>query len=216
MRKLLLVLVFLEVFGCAVATQETEKSYADSEVISFRENREKSFRKREVSPLRQEDFSTFEKLNYYPIENRLRLKGVFELTPDEKIFMLPTSTVRAQKYRKAGFVKFTLDGKNYTLGAFQRVFEQTDSKAIQINKDLFIPFKDLTNGSETYSAGRYVYIRAPRNSNEIVLDFNLAHNPACAYGDESFSCALPPKENFLQAEIKAGEKLYKNYGAKHE
>ncbi|HEX9960174.1 MAG TPA: DUF1684 domain-containing protein, partial [Pyrinomonadaceae bacterium] len=48
------------------------------------------------------------------------------------------------------------------------------------------------------------------SAKEMILDFNLAFNPSCAYGSESFSCPLPPKDNFLQIEIKAGEKNYLN------
>lgn len=73
----------------------------------------------------------------------------------------------------------------------------------------FVPFKDLTNGAETYSAGRYLYVRLPKTEADAILDFNLAYNPNCAYGNKDYSCTLPPKENFLQVEIKAGELKFK-------
>lgn len=216
MRRFLPVFIILTVFSCVSPAQPPDGNFANDEVTRFREIRERQFRNRAVSPLRQADFLTFEKLNYYPISEKLRFRAFFEPTPDEKAFMMPTSTGKAQKYRKTGILRFSLDGRDFTLGAFQRVFEQAVSTGKQNFIDLFIPFKDLTNGLETYGAGRYVYVRLPKDSDEVILDFNLTHNPSCAYGDENFSCALPPKENFLPAEIRAGEKIYKNYGVKHE
>ena len=85
------------------------------------------------------------------------------------------------------------------------------SKTSPYKNLLFVPFKDLTNGKETYGAGRYMDIVKPRGD-EAILNFNLAYNPNCAYGSEDFSCPIPPKENFLQAEIKAGEKIFEYSG----
>jgi hypothetical protein len=79
---------------------------------------------------------------------------------------------------------------------------------------LFIPFKDLTNGRESYGGGRYIDIKNPAGKSAII-DFNLAYNPSCAYGSDKYSCPIPPKENFLQVKIKAGEKTYLYSGSKH-
>ena len=72
---------------------------------------------------------------------------------------------------------------------------------------LFIPFNDLTNGNETYDAGRYMDLETT-DENTIVIDFNKAYNPYCAYNDE-FSCPIPPRENDLDVEIIAGVLAYK-------
>lgn len=72
---------------------------------------------------------------------------------------------------------------------------------------MFVPFKDLTNKTETYSGGRYLSIWKPKGE-KIILDFNMAYNPSCAYGSGRFSCPIPPKENFLSVEILAGEKKF--------
>jgi len=67
---------------------------------------------------------------------------------------------------------------------------------------LFIPFKDLTSGTETYGGGRYMDIMIPEGD-EIILNFNTAYNPYCAYANGYF-CPIPPAENTLNVEIRAG------------
>lgn len=109
-------------------------------------------------------------------------------------------------------MSFKLNGKNYSLSVYQADAEVLE-KFPEYADLLFLPFKDLTNGKETYGGGRYIDIKTPAGNN-VILDFNLAYNPNCAYGSERFSCPIPPKENFLPAQIKAGEKSYKYSGAK--
>ena len=72
---------------------------------------------------------------------------------------------------------------------------------------LFLAFADETSGDETYGAGRYLDVKKVPAATSVVLDFNLAYNPYCAYND-SYSCPFPPKENILKIPIKAGEKTY--------
>ena len=103
--------------------------------------------------------------------------------------------------KKAGEATFELDGTTYTLSIFDE--EST----------FLLPFRDKTNGKETYGGGRYIDIKIAQGK-PIILDFNLAYNPNCAYGSDRFSCPIPPKENFLQLQIKAGEKSYKHSTAK--
>ena len=73
-------------------------------------------------------------------------------------------------------------------------------------KIYYIPFTDLTNGEETYGAGRYLDFKIPE-SEKVIIDFNLAYNPYCAY-NHSYSCPIPPKENNLNIKIEAGEKTF--------
>ncbi|MFQ5676033.1 MAG: DUF1684 domain-containing protein, partial [bacterium] len=70
---------------------------------------------------------------------------------------------------------------------------------------LFIPFRDVTTGTESYPGGRYLDLQ--ENDSQIyTLDFNLAYNPSCAYGKDGYSCPLPPAENTLDVAVLAGEK----------
>jgi uncharacterized protein (DUF1684 family) len=74
------------------------------------------------------------------------------------------------------------------------------------NNQLFFMFRDATNGKSTYSAGRFLYAEAPKNG-EVILDFNHAHNPPCAFTAYA-TCPLPPAQNRLPIAVIAGEKMY--------
>jgi uncharacterized protein (DUF1684 family) len=78
---------------------------------------------------------------------------------------------------------------------------------------LFLPFTDLTSGEETYTAGRYIDLSFEDIiDNKVVIDFNKAYNPYCAYVSGKYNCPIPPRENTLSVAILAGEK---NYGKEH-
>jgi uncharacterized protein (DUF1684 family) len=95
-----------------------------------------------------------------------------------------------------GRIHFTIQKEDFVLTAFQDL-ENPRGK-------LFIPFTDLTNGKETYGGGRYLDIIIPE-TDSFILDFNLAYNPYCAY-NHTYSCPIPPEENFINNQVKAGEK----------
>jgi len=189
----ILVLFVFAVFGKAQDAGEAVKN--------FREIRDRSFRNRNETPLTNEDFLKFKGLEYFDADAKFAVKARFEKTTDSQIFMMPTSIGTTRKYFKYGVLRFEIAGQSLALNVYR---SETSAKS---NGALFVPFRDLTNGTETYGAGRYLDIKIP-DGDEAILDFNFAYNPSCAYGNESFSCALPPKENFLQIEIKAGEKAF--------
>jgi uncharacterized protein (DUF1684 family) len=94
-------------------------------------------------------------------------------------------------------LQFRLNGRDYTIEAYKSILSDM----------LFLPFKDMTNGKETYEGGRYIDAEILPGY-RMMLDFNMAYHPSCAY-NEKFICALPPRENMLEIEIKAGEKTFK-------
>lgn len=74
---------------------------------------------------------------------------------------------------------------------------------------LFLPFTDVSNAEETYEGGRYMDLTTGDiQNNTVLLDFNKAYNPYCAYVSGKYNCPIPPKENALPVAIKAGEKAY--------
>ncbi len=93
-------------------------------------------------------------------------------------------------------MQFRVDGLTQQLVALRIAGAQDDS--------VFVPFKDATNGAETYGAGRYLDIPAA-DDGTYDLDFNLSYAPFCAYSP-SYSCPLPPRENWLTVRIEAGER----------
>jgi uncharacterized protein (DUF1684 family) len=105
---------------------------------------------------------------------------------------------------KYGELAFSLNGKEFKLNIYQNLG--------LINKEgyedyLFLPFLDETNGIESYGGGRYVDARIPEGAT-MIIDFNKAYNPYCAY-NHKYSCPIPPKENHLDIKVLAGVRYVK-------
>lgn len=161
----------------------------------FRATKDDFFRRGHDSPLDHEQRHGFKGLRYYPEDPAFRF--VLELDAsdagrDEEVEMSDGSSDRMAR---AGHFAFAVDGKQVQLTAFR-----------SSDRSLFIPFRDATGGSETYPAGRYVDVELA-DDGRWVVDFNRAYNPYCAYNDD-WRCPLPPSENWLAAEIRAGEKRF--------
>ncbi len=199
--------LFIGLF-CTADLVNAQTFYGTTDLKEFREGRDKELRNRDESPLKEEDFPNYKGLNYFEVDEKYRVTAKFEKTNDEKILLIPTSSGKSKTYVKYGILTFKLDGKQYNLNVYHS--DKETREAYPEYKDLlFIPFKDLTNGNESYGGGRYLYI-LDTDKTEVILDLNLASNPSCAYGSDWFSCPIPPKDNHLKVEIKAGEKSY-NY-----
>lgn len=169
----------------------------------------KDFLDVEESPLSEEDRATFKGLEFFPINEKYIVQAEFIRTPYESPFAMATSTDRKSIYLKYGELSFTIEGKFFILNVYQNQRLLSDPEY----KDyLFVPFTDLTNGNETYEVGRYLDLSIPK-SNTIMLNFNEAYNPYCAYSG-NYSCPIPPEENHLEIEIKAGVKKYKSTSSK--
>lgn len=187
---------------------QAQTFYGTEDLKIFREGRDKEFRNKAESPLKEEDFEKFKGLEYFENSDKFRVKARFSRTSDEKYFLMPTSSGKQKKFIKYGVLNFKLGEENFALNVYQ-ADEEVLKKFPEYADLLFIPFKDLSSKTETYGGGRYIDIKIPK-SDEVILDFNLAYNPNCAYGSDRYNCPIPPKENFLQTEIRAGEKNYKS------
>lgn len=147
------------------------------------------------SPLPQQDLYEFDGLSYYEpnptYQYTLELKAA---EPEPLVF--ETSTGTEQEYERIGTIDFEVEGEPATLAIYKSA-----------EGDFFLPFRDATSGKETYGAGRYLEPVQLANK-QLLLDFNLAYNPYCAYSTD-YTCPLPPFENWLQVPIRAGEKVYK-------
>ncbi len=144
----------------------------------------------------------FKHLFYYPPDIGYRVKGKLILFKKPERIMVPTSRKLEKPFFRYGKFKFRLKGKDFELTVLKSSLDQKDNDS----KYLFIPFADKTSGIETYEGGRFIEMDEPEG-NEMILDFNLCFNPLCNYADV-YNCPLPPFENELNIEIKAGEKTY--------
>ncbi|UOB16775.1 DUF1684 domain-containing protein [Abyssalbus ytuae] len=175
-----------------------------SQIQNFRKKINEEFINPEKSPLTEEDLKTFKGLKFFPPDSLFKVEARFVRTDNEKPFFMLTTTTRTPVYTKFGELQFMLSGNNYTLNLYQN----TEIILTRGYEDyLFLPFTDLTNGEETYGGGRYIDMRIPEG-NTVIIDFNKAYNPYCAY-NKKYSCPLVPSENNLDIEIRAGVKKFK-------
>lgn len=180
------------------------QEFSKESVIAFQDNMNTNFRNPETSPLKEEDLETFDGLDFYEISEKYFVKAKFVRTPDEKTFEMPTTTDRKPMYVKYGEVHFELDGKMCRLDVFQNI--ELSKKPLYKNS-LFLPFTDLTSGAESYGGGRYLDLEIPEGD-VMYIDFNKTYNPYCVY-NYKYSCPIPPEQNDLPVEIKAGVKKFK-------
>jgi len=185
------------------AASSGQTFYGSTDLKLFRDGRDAEFRDKQKSPLAEADLAEFRGLSYFTVDKQYRVEAKFERTSDERYFLMPTSSGVSKKFVKYGSLKFRLAGAEHLLSVYQGDADVL-AKFPEYAHLLFIPFRDLTSGGTTYGVGRYIDIRTPKG-NSVILDFNLAYNPNCAYGTDRYSCPIPPKENFLKAEVRAGE-----------
>ncbi|MDX1761531.1 MAG: DUF1684 domain-containing protein [Christiangramia sp.] len=193
------------VFGLFIITLSTQaqESELEKSVIEFQKELNHEFADPEESPLDDKDLKEFKGLEFFPIDPEYIVKAEFVRTPSEPPFAMKTSTDRLPIYVKYGELYFELKGNDMKLNVYQNQDLVQDPEYFDY---LFLPFTDLTNGKATYGGGRYIDLRIPE-SNEVILDFNKAYNPYCAYSG-NYSCPVPPEENDLQVEVLAGVKSF--------
>jgi len=156
-----------------------------------------------TSPLKEADRKHFNGLEFFKFDSTYVVPAKFERFPDEKPFEMKTSTERRPVYVKYGELTFNLKGKRYKLNIYQNNgLIETEG----YEDYLFLPFSDETNGLESYGGGRYMDARIP-DGDTMVIDFNKAYNPYCAYNDK-YSCPIVPRENYLKTRIEAGVKAF--------
>ena len=139
----------------------------------------------------------FKGLNWFPVDESYRVPAHLEAFPEPKEMMVPNVLGGHFKMKSPGRLRFTLRGQEYSL-----------QPVLQDDGSLFIIFRDASNSSETYSAGRFLNADKPVDG-RTTLDFNKAENPPCAFSRYA-TCPLPPKGNDLSVAIKAGEKRYEH------
>lgn len=178
-----------------------EDKYADA-IAQHRQHYKEEFLTEKNSPLKATDTGY---LRFYAPDEKYSVTAEVILTKDAQPFKIKTHTQKEKDYKEYAVLKFRLKGKNLTLHAYQMV----NWEKVESHKDLlFIPFTDETNNKETYGGGRYIDLSAKDiKDGKIELDFNKCYNPYCAFA-EGYSCPIPPRENSLDIEIKAGEKLF--------
>jgi uncharacterized protein (DUF1684 family) len=155
---------------------------------------------RSNDPVPADRKAEFLPLAYFPVDPGYDVLAGLQRSPEEMTLMMPTSTGVQRKMRRVGEMQFTLKGQQMSLVAYN------EADAPDMNH-LTLMFSDMTSGTETYAAGRYIDLE--RTASDIYsLDFNLAYHPYCYY-NPTYECPYPPPQNRLQVPIHAGERMKK-------
>lgn len=141
---------------------------------------------------RRPERTAFPPRTWFPIDPLWRLSGAFTRYDPPRMLSVPDVFGESREEQAVGRVEFAVEGKACAL------------EALSANAgELFLIFSDLTNHKSTYPSGRFMYTDAP-SEGRVAVDFNRAYNPPCAF-TEFATCPLPPAENRLAVEIRAGE-----------
>ena len=192
MKSIFSILLFLIPFmaNSQSAYQDSMKAYIQDYVV-----------KHEVVSAADKQF-----FHFYPVNENYRVVARFTPASDGKWFNMETSGAIKKTFRVYGVLKFTIHDTTATLNLYQ---SQNLMGSEDYKDYLFLPFTDLSSGETTYAAGRYLdlNIRDIKNGT-VVLDFNKAYNPYCAYVSDKYNCPVPPRENHLSVHIAAGEQTF--------
>lgn len=146
-------------------------------------------------------------MTFFPVNKTYRVSARFEKVKDGAWFNMETSGRTKKVYRVYGTIHFSIHDTALQLNIYQ---SQQLMAMEEYKEHLFLPFTDLTSGTESYSAGRYIDLSfSDIQGDKITIDFNKAYNPYCAYVSGKYNCPIPPRENSLNVAILAGEKEYK-------
>ena len=180
-------------------TDQTLVAEREKHFAQWRQERDEFFKTHQRSPLTPEEKKKFQCLRYYPFDPKCIFVGeieryVFGHNDPKHDATFLTNTGTNKRYIRYGRFHFQVDAKELAIEVFKSI----------LSDSLFIPFKDKTNEKETYGGGRYVDTEILPGY-KMILDFNTAYFPICAY-NEKLVCILPPRDNMFDVEIRAGER----------
>lgn len=169
-----------------------------NKILSEREQKDIFFKKHMQSPIPIEYRQQFEMLQYYPPDSNFRFELKLHEHGDKKPMQIEDTKGNIREFLRWGEFQFKVGNEMSTIQAYKSNSEE---------ERLFIPFRDVTSGKETYGAGRYLDLELKNftKNDEWILDFNKAYNPWCAYSKD-YACPFVPPENWLKISIYAGEK----------
>jgi len=194
--RILIGLCLAAAAACSPSPELDERRALD-DVQQYREEKERAFAS-DTSPVPADRRAALLPLAYFPPSAEYRVPAVLRPSAERQEIEMPTSTGQRRRMERVGRLEFTLKGEALSLSAF------VDASTRDLRR-LFVPFTDLTSGTETYPAGRYLDL--DRTATGLyVIDFNRSYHPFCYYNPE-YDCPYPPRENRLRIPIRAGERM---------
>lgn len=168
-------------------------------LLQEREDKDLTFRSRSNSPFNDEDRRAFKNLVYYEPNLAYQVKAKVAPLAKQDTLLMPLTNGSYEPYLRYGQATFELDGAPHELMLYKKLSGEKEG--------LFVPFTDKTNGFETYGGGRFLDVPFEEGDKTVLLDFNRAYSPFCAFNPD-YVCPVPPKDNRLNIAIPAGEKTY--------
>jgi len=201
MNRIFLLSVISWAFLISCSTTKKTSSYHD-ELTTYREQYKSGFLNDPRSPLTKEDLPF---LAFYEADENLKLNCTCIKAENTKPFEMPTYSGVTRTYILHSIATCPYQGQMLTLELYKNIHQPINPL---YKNNLFLPFKDETSGDSSYGGGRYINLMVTDIANDkIIIDFNKAYNPWCAFSD-GFNCPIPPKANHLLVSIKAGEKMF--------
>ncbi|MCL5128762.1 MULTISPECIES: DUF1684 domain-containing protein [unclassified Algibacter] len=198
MKNLILTAVILiSVFSCG---QNKRPIQGETE---FQKTINAEYKDVSTSPLKDKDRKEFESLEFFKFDSTFVVEARLKRVKNAEWFNMKTTTDRVSKERVFGVLSFELKGQEFNLNVYQG---QELMQEEGFEDYLFLPFLDETNGLESYGGGRYIDLKIP-DSDRLIIDFNKAYNPYCAYNDK-YSCPITPRINYLKTRVNAGVKAF--------
>ena len=176
---------------------ELEKKAFIQNINDQRIEKNEDMYKSESSPLFNSDY----RIQYFLPNIDFKVLAKINRLANNDTIKFMTSKGTTKVYLKFALLEFKLKGKIHKLPIY-KPFKQSEKN------EILLCFNDKTNGISTYEGGRYIDISF-KNAQRIEIDFNKAYNPFCFY-NAKYICPIPPKENFIDEEIIAGEKICLN------
>ncbi len=195
-------LIFISYILLCSCTIPKNADIFQKELSEYREKYKKGFLENTRSPLVADEVVF---LDFYAADPTWNLTCTCVKAVNAKSFEMPTYSGVTRTYILHSIATCTRKNVNFSLNLYKNIHQPINPL---YKNNLFLPLKDHTNSEETYGGGRYInLLDTDIKKNEIVIDFNKSYNPWCAYSD-GFNCPVPPQENHLEMEVKAGEKNY--------
>ena len=170
-----------------------------AELREKREEKDRFFADHPQSPVRPDEREDFDGLDYFDPDPTYRVTATVSVHDDPEPVEMETANGPPTRYLRVVTFTFELDGEELTLAGYR---QETEEDVV------FVPFRDKTTGQGSYAGGRYMELQPSgelADGDAVVVDFNLAYTPFCAYSD-AFACPLPPEENWLETTVRAGER----------
>jgi uncharacterized protein len=189
--------------GCGAIKKESVLKTEYLQLMSqYREDHIRSVTSGNNTPLKPED-SPF--LHFYPVNSIYKVTCLVKTDENARPFEMPTYSGITRSYIKYAACECRINNVVIRPELYKNLTQPANPLYRNL---LFLPFKDETNGAETYGGGRYINLEISDIVNgKITIDFNKAYNPYCAYS-EGYNCPIPPKANHFNISIPAGEKNY--------